>query len=322
MAYRNLVETCRSEATKKGYVKVLGYFMAYLNLKLEPDSYDRLLEIAKLDPKLTQVQICDFVSSLKKRGAAYATISMYIAALNKFYSMNDVTLNWKKVNSYMGEHELTTEDRPYDHSEIATLLQNSSARNRAIILIMCSAGLRIGAIPFLRIKDLEPIDKYQIYKVTVYAKSKRSTYFSFCTPEARKHIDGYLEHRKRWGERLNDDSPLFRTDYNPQAVDRVVKPIGIDRVRHIVDDIVRDTGLGGKLRKIPTETSKYKRSPVMTNHGMRKFFEQNAYRAGMDHMYIRRLMGQKSGLEDAYLKLSDQDLLEGDSRHVGLYRHN
>jgi hypothetical protein len=34
-------------------------------------------------------------------------------------------------------------------------------------------------------------------------------------------------------------------------------------------------------------------------------------------MYLRRLMGQKSGLEDAYLKLSQEDLLEGDSRHIG-----
>ena len=28
-------------------------------------------------------------------------------------------------------------------------------------------------------------------------------------------------------------------------------------------------------------------------------------------------MGQKSGLEDAYLKLSEEELLEGDSKHVG-----
>jgi hypothetical protein len=34
-------------------------------------------------------------------------------------------------------------------------------------------------------------------------------------------------------------------------------------------------------------------------------------------MYIRRLMGQKSSLEDSYLKLSELDLLEGDDRHVG-----
>jgi hypothetical protein len=55
----------------------------------------------------------------------------------------------------------------------------------------------------------------------------------------------------------------------------------------------------------------------MMCHGFRKFFETNAFKAGMDHMYLRRLMGQKSGLEDAYLKLSEEDLLEGDSRHIG-----
>jgi hypothetical protein len=57
----------------------------------------------------------------------------------------------------------------------------------------------------------------------------------------------------------------------------------------------------------------------MTNHGFRKFFETNAFKAGMDPMYIRRLMGQKSGLEDSYLKLSEEELLEGDSKHVGFF---
>ena len=28
-------------------------------------------------------------------------------------------------------------------------------------------------------------------------------------------------------------------------------------------------------------------------------------------------MGQQSGLEDAYLKLSEEELLEGDSKHAG-----
>ena len=55
----------------------------------------------------------------------------------------------------------------------------------------------------------------------------------------------------------------------------------------------------------------------MQCHGFRKFFDSNAFKAGMNNMYIRRLMGQKSGLEDAYLKLSEEELLEGDSKHVG-----
>ena len=264
------------------------------------------------------MDICDFITHLRRHGNSSATVATYTAALNKFFVINDVTsLNWKKIKSFMGENEKAAEDRPYTHSEIQTLLQHSSLRNRAMILLMASAGLRVGALSLLRIKDLESIDMddLKIYKVNVYAKSKKSSYFSFCTPEARAHISIYLDHRKRWGERLTDDSPLFRTDYNPQAADslRAVKPISTGRIRRFIGKTLRDCG----LRTVSLEGKSSQRFHIMANHGFRKFFETNAFRAGMDHMYLRRLMGQQSGLEDSYLKLSEEELLEGDSKHVG-----
>ena len=76
---------------------------------------------------------------------------------------------------------------------------------------------------------------------------------------------------------------------------------------------LRDCG----LRTVSLEGKPFQRFNIMANHGFRKFFETNAFRAGMDHMYLRRLMGQQSGLEDSYLKLSEEELLEGDSKHVG-----
>jgi integrase len=128
--------------------------------------------------------------------------------------MNDVTsLNWKKITSYQGEHEKVAEDRPYTHSEIQTLIAHTTPRNRAIILLMSSAGLRLGAIPLLRIRDIIPIDKYQIYKINVYAKSKKSSYFSYCSVECRQEIDSYLAYRRRWAERITDEP-----HYSPKAV--------------------------------------------------------------------------------------------------------
>jgi site-specific recombinase XerD len=183
-AYRYFVDTCRSEATRKAYVRALLFFID----SLQPPSpeYDKLLD---KDPKLIQMDICDYITYLRKRGRASASVTTYLAALAKFYVMNDITLNWKRIKSFMGEHEKVAEDRPYTHSEIQILLDHSSVRNRAMILLMTSAGLRVGALPILRVKDLQPIDKYKIYKVSVYAKSKKSSYFSFCTPEARKHSE-------------------------------------------------------------------------------------------------------------------------------------
>jgi site-specific recombinase XerD len=179
------------------YIKALRYYMHYL--QLSPEAYDKLLVLADQDSKLTQMNICDYVSFLRKQKSP-ATVSAYIAAIRKFYAMNDIQLNWDKIHSFEGEKEKQSEDRPYTHSEIQTLIQNASPRNRAIILLMTSSGQRVGAVPLLRIKDLEPIDNCSIYKTNVYTKSKKSKYFTFCSVECRKEIDAYLEWRKRWGE--------------------------------------------------------------------------------------------------------------------------
>jgi hypothetical protein len=90
------------------------------------------------------------------------------------------------------------------------------------------------------------------------------------------------------------------------------KPVSIDVIRSFIFKRLLKTG----LRKLPTEGKK-ERTEIMMTHGLRKFFETNAFKAGMDNIYIRRLMGQKCQLEDSYLRTSEQDLLEGDSKHTG-----
>jgi hypothetical protein len=182
---------------------------------------------------------------------------------------------------------------------------------------MASAGLRMGAIPALRVKDLEPIDKYSIYKINVYSHST-SSYFSYCTPECRKWIDHSLEHRKMWGERITDVSPLFRAEYNSRDRSKSkITPISKDAIAEFMEVLLKHTGLRPPSPEIEGQEQSYHRLNVMMTHGFRKFFETNTFRAGMEHMYIRRLMGQKSGLEDSYLKLSEEELSEGDSKHVG-----
>jgi site-specific recombinase XerC len=191
-------------------------------LRLPPEAYDRLLD---KDPKSIQMNICDFITFMKKDHSS-ATVTLYLAALNKFFVMNDVlSLNWKKIHSFEGEKEKQTEDRPYTHSEIRTLIEHASLRDKSIILLMSSAGLRVSGVAGLRVKDLEPVDKYNLYKVRVYAKSLRSRYVSICSPECRSSIDQYLDYRRRWGERITDDSPLFRADYNVRVGARKVIPV-------------------------------------------------------------------------------------------------
>jgi hypothetical protein len=79
------------------YAKALSYFMKYLGLNV--NDYDKLLD---KDVKLIQMDICEFITHLKGDHST-AFVSAYVAAISKFYTMNDVTtLNWKKIASYLG----------------------------------------------------------------------------------------------------------------------------------------------------------------------------------------------------------------------------
>ena len=236
IAYRQFVETCRSPSTRSMYSNALRYFMSYL--KIPADRYDKLLD---LDTKIIQMNICDYITHLKNSGViASRSIAVYLSAIRKFYSMNDIQLNWDKIHSYQPEEEKRTEDRPYVHSEIQAMIANTTLRNKAIIKLMCSSGPRVGAIPALRIKDLEPIDKYDIYKITYYPYSNKWRYNTYCTPEERKEIDNYLDYRRRWGERLTEDTPLFRKEFNVSDHDHhsksPVEPVTTDVIRwHIAN---------------------------------------------------------------------------------------
>lgn len=64
LAFRNFTQTCRSPATRSVYTKALHYFMDYL--RLAHDRYDKLLE---KDPKLIQMDICEYISYLRTQHA-------------------------------------------------------------------------------------------------------------------------------------------------------------------------------------------------------------------------------------------------------------
>lgn len=68
-------------------------------------------------------------------------------------------------------------------------------------------------LPSLRLSALKYIEKYQLYQITFYEHINKDAYYSFITPECGSYISGYLEYRKRCGEKLNDNSPLIRDNF-------------------------------------------------------------------------------------------------------------
>jgi len=318
-AYRNFVNSCTSPKTRKVYVQIFSYYVNYLGVprsaKSEQDYCDSLV---KQDPKIIQENIIDFVTHCRNnKGLSFATIHSYVAAIKHFYDYNDMgqSINWRKVKRFLPDHDTVAEDQPYTREEIARLLSKAYPLDRAIILLMCSSGVRVGAIPSLRIKDLTPIDKYGIYRIDVYKKSK-SKYYTFCTPECRKEIDNYLQWRSRIGERpLKPDSPLFRKSFEKTDPFRVNNPqfLTTGTIQWMLQQLLTETGIRQVQPVTETENVKKRRTDRMQAYGFRKWFDTTATHAGISPLYVDLLMGHShdADLKYRYFKPDEEDLLEG-----------
>ena len=135
-------------------------------------------------------------------GVNYITI---VAAVSKFYLINDISLNLNRVKRFMPEQVKLRKDRAYKREEISKVLELANERTRALILLLSSSGMRLGGVVGLKMSDLE--DRGDIYKITVYANTN-SEYITYVTPEGKQALDTYFNIRKMHGEDFaNEESP-------------------------------------------------------------------------------------------------------------------
>ena len=112
-------------------------------------------DLVRKDPKLIEQQIIDYIISLNVKGMTRATKSLRLAAIVAFYSINDVTLNRKKLGKFLGPRQKQVKDRPYTLDEVSQMLNVSDERMKAIILLLASTGMRLGGLAGLKISDIQ-----------------------------------------------------------------------------------------------------------------------------------------------------------------------
>ena len=87
------------------------------------------------------------------------------------------------------------EDSLYTRQEIHTMLKSANdTRTKIIILLIASSGMRMGANPDLKMRNLVKNKQLEIYQISVYEGSRKSNYKTFCTPECINIIDSYLNY--------------------------------------------------------------------------------------------------------------------------------
>lgn len=293
-AYFNFINSLKSEVTKKEYEREIQLFMKFCHVS-------KLSSLLNLED--IQSQIIKYIMSMKGRDLSFNSISLALYAIYHFYEMNDVALNKKKINMFKGEFTRRVSDRAYTYEEIKKLLDISDLRMKSVILLMASSGIRIGAIPLLKLRNLEKIDL--IYKITVYEGSNEQ-YFTFCTPECTNYIDSYLEYRTKNGELLTKDSFLIRDQFDSTDLEQVrnrSKAVALSTLKVIIHKKLIKSGI-----KVVDHT-KHIRKEVPESHGFRKLFTTMVINSKVNPEIREMLLGHKIGLTSCYYRPTQEEML-------------
>lgn len=290
----NFIDSLKSPITKQEYETNIKYYLKFCN-------YNKLSDLLTIvEP---QKQIVKYITSQKNRGLSTSSISTMLYPIYHFYVMNDVILNRVKINKFVGEPTLKTVDRAYTYEEIQKILNVSDLRMKVIVLLMASAGLRIGAIAELRLRNLEKIE--QCYKVTIY-EGTDSSYYSFVTPECASFIDSYLEYRTKNGEKLTQDSYLIRDQFDINDIEQIrnkSKGIQTGSLKQLLNLILIKAG----VREV-NHTNPHKRKEVARAHGMRKHFTTQLVNSKVNPEIREMLLGHKIGLASCYYRPTEQEM--------------
>lgn len=303
-SFQIFINSLKSQKTKDKYSKIISNFAKYKNV-------NQLDDLLIGDPKSHKAAIMGYLLKLKEEGLSSSSRVGALAAIKHFYEMNDTTLAWKPISKFIGERELENEDRPYTREEIQKLLGIADLKYRAMIHLMLSSGVRIGAIPSIKRGHLEKMPSHNIYKISIYKKSK-ATYHTFCTPECYQVLNEYLEQRRRQGEVITDKSPLFRTDPNPSDMNDIKNPSTLTyaAIKTRIYNMSLRCGLMIKQKTGDTNKLGKRRNDVQMAHGLRKFFATQMENADVNDLDNEALLGHKTGLRGTYRKTPEKRLLE------------
>ena len=202
-----MTDGLKSQATKETYR--IG-FNQFISITIKNNDLRVLLNTKQGVIESKIISHIEYLRDTKK--LKYWSIQVYCSAILHFFEMNDYYVNTKKIKRFLpsDDSENYSGDRPYSMSEIQQILGRCDIRSRVIVLLMLSTGMRVGAIPSLRVGDIKKFDEQNLYLIWVYNNSKKDRYYTFCTPECARAIEEYMEYRKRFGEELRDKSPLIR----------------------------------------------------------------------------------------------------------------
>ncbi len=258
-----------SEHTRMAYIKDVEEYAEFLQKNNFIDNIDGILNVAAETVRA-------YLGYLFRRKVKKVTVNRKISSLRSFYKFlirSGKTKNnpagmiqSSKTEKYMPNFLSVDEMFELLHAQNET--STAGLRNRAILELFYSSGLRLGELAGLNVMDLD----FDQALVKVRGKGRKERIVPVGAP-ARKVLQEYLAKTREVRKKTSEDvfnSPLF---LNLRGVRITARSIA-----RIVDEATKKSKIGRKI------------SP----HALRHTFATHLLNAGADLRSIQELLGHES----------------------------
>ena len=96
------------------YLYYIHYFEKFASRKIE--------DLLTLNSKTIEETLIQYIINMREKELSYSSINSRIAAILSFLSINDVSINQKKLKKFSGEKKRTVKDQAYTREDIAKML--------------------------------------------------------------------------------------------------------------------------------------------------------------------------------------------------------
>ena len=292
-----LYSLTQSKATLHNYIYGIYYFCK--RLSLTPDQLVAVYRLGNEASEETTRRIIKIVERDRARNLTPSSCKVMLAYLESFFRFNGLDvkisdrINWPRIRRWYASESPKPE-------EVAKMIDLApTLRDKAMIAILATSGLRIGTLLQLRYKhimeDLEANRIPCMIKVDAdITKGKYAPYTTFMNEEAVYYLKLYLDERRRGSkyippETITPETPLF------VLKKRDPEPLSYHAFKEIFRKII------GKMNVEKKGERRYRYSI----HSLRKFFKTQMLARGVEDALVDFWMGH---VTDAYTRFRDMDV--------------
>jgi len=290
-------------STAINYGKYVKRFCGFLKADSPTQALEQMKE-ASLGQRVDLID--DFVQYLLDDGMNSSTVLQLVrGGLKKWLLLNEVEVDWDKIQrEILPGEELIVSDRKPSKEELRQMLRVGGLRDSVMILALASSGLRVGTLTSLNFGEIDltrdPSPIIVRRKPGRKVSRKLQKYVTFISPEAKKVLLQYMEHRRKLGEDITDASPILTSDKKRQLGNFLNSRYLSNHWRRLLKRAHLATKNGGPWHDIHL-------------HTLRKFFDTECINANVKSAYREHWMGHTGvHLEASYFR-------GGQEKHVEEY---